>query len=381
MKAIITAIFLLLNINVFACSCFMQPAFKSKDDLKDNSFIALVKIKQTAPLDEKYKFMSLRTDSIIHVEVKELFKGKITDAVIDASYRSDCNMILNTGEEWLLFGYERYGKTYVSRCSYSTKYRDITGFRDWNWFRGIKELDVLRTIYNHSFNGDISNTLFYPDGKPEIKQKIVKGKLEGTRSIYYPDGKLYLTEDFKNGIRAGTRRIYDTSGHLLSLTKYRNGLKKEITRYQDTAEHAWYLNYQMRNNREPLFGDHDHDSTYFAKLLDSLRSLKHWDKEIQYHEVFSKDGRSYQREIFGYKGNVESKAYLDWNAGVYEEWHYLKSGKLEYHIKYDQRKNLKLETDYKEDGSTKDFNGICTSCKLYFDPDSPAGAAEEIYLQ
>ncbi|PAW93973.1 hypothetical protein CKK33_10890 [Mucilaginibacter sp. MD40] len=381
MKAIITAIFLFLSIPVFACSCLIKPAFKSTNDLKDYSFIALVKITQTAPFDEKYKFMGIRKDSVAHITVLELFKGKATDVVIDGDYLTDCNMLYSNNEEWLLYAYERNGKTYVSRCSYSTVYRDATGFRDWNGFRGIRDLDLLRRLYQHSPNLNVANNLFFPNGKPEIRQKIVNGKLEGKRYVYYPSGKLYLTEDFKHSIRTGLRRIYDTSGHLISLTRYKNGLKKEVIRYQDTAETAWYLKYQIKNNKDPLFGDHEHDSTYFANLLDSLRSLKHWDREISFHEVFSDDGHSYSYSMFYYDGKPEAKYNLDWQKKLYEGWVYYKGGKLHSYMRYDQAQNIQLEIDYEKDGTKREFKKACELCKFYFDKDKPEATAEPVYIQ
>jgi hypothetical protein len=381
MRIIITTAFLLLNIKLFACSCLFPPAFKNKEDLKEYTFIALVSIKQTAPLDSANRYMHLRLNGDIKISILEQFKGPAIDIVFDSSYNNDCNLNVETGEQWLFFGYTQNGKTYISRCSYTVRYKTVNGFREWNYFTGIEQLDVLRRIYEHKAFSTISDKVFYPDGKIEIKQKITDGKLNGKRSIFYPNGNIFIAEDFKKGVRAGYRRIYDTSGHMLQSTKYERGIKKEVINYQDTAENVWYIKYQIKNHNEPLFGEKEHDSAYFVKLLDSLRSLKHWDKEIRSSYIYSNDGLSYKYLSYGYKGNLEGEGYQDWKTKINERRNYYKSGKLQTYIRYDQINDKQIEYDYKEDGSKKEFINNCESCKYYFDSNNPPAAPEKTYIQ
>lgn len=381
MRIVLTVAFLLLNIKLFACSCFIPSAFKNKEDLKEYTFIALVDIKQAAPIDSVNKYMRLRLNGDIKINILEQFKGQATDMVFDPSYNNNCNLNLEAGEQWLFFGYSQNGKTYISRCSYSVRYKSVNGFREWRFFTGIKELDLLRTIYEHRALGNIGNKIFYPSGKIEIKQKIINGRLDGKRSIFYPNGNIFITEDFKKGVRVGYRQIYDTSGHVLKSTKYKKGIKKEEINYQDTAEHAWYINYQIKNHNEPLFGEREHDSVNFVKLLDSLRSLKHWDKEIQSAYIYSNDGLSYKYISYGYKGNLEAEGYQDWNAKINVRRNYYKSGKLQNYIKYDQINDKQIEYDYRENGSKKEFVDKCESCKFYFDINNPQSAPEKAYIQ
>jgi antitoxin component YwqK of YwqJK toxin-antitoxin module len=381
MRLLFTITLLFVNAKLFACTCSIFGDFKTKDDLKSYDFIAMVKIGELPPMDSTQKFMKVRTNGNFKADVLELFKGKSTGSFSDPSFKSDCALQLQQGEEWLFFGNIYKGKMQISECSYTVQYRDIFGQRQWEYFSGIKQLDVLRKLYEHPVSSNITNKQFYPNGRIEIEQHIKNGTLNGKRIIYNIQGNIKLTEEFKNGVRTGYRRIYDTSGHLLQSTKYKKGIKKEVIRYQDTAENAWYINYQIKNNKNPLFGENEHDPAYFIKLLDSLRGIKHWDRQIKSAYVYSDNGLSYKMIYYGYKGNLEAEGYQDWKTKINERRIYYRNGKLETYMRYDQINDLQTEYDYKKDGSKKDFISKCKSCKFYFDIKQPAGAPEEVFIQ
>ncbi|MBD1364301.1 hypothetical protein IDJ77_10820 [Mucilaginibacter sp. ZT4R22] len=378
MKLPLTFVILFCTLKSVACSCSIFGDFKTPDDLKSNNFIALVKIKKLPPLTDN-KYMPLRANDSIAIDVIELFKGKTTDLIHDDSFNSDCAMNLNTGEEWLFFGYEANGRNYISRCSYSVRYRDVLGAREWKAFTGISQLSLLRDIYHHAKPVG-SEVLKFNNSTTEVEQAFKNGKINGKRRIYYPSGKLQIAEEFKGGFRTGYRKVYDTAGHLVYLTKYKHGLKKESITYQDTAEHAWYLNFQIHNNKHPLFGE-GHDSVYFVKLLDSLRKSKNWATQIQSKYTYSDDGLSYTSVFYGITGKVESEAYQDWGKKINVSRMYYKSGKLQSYRKLDQNGDAQIENDYTEDGKRRDFITKCTSCKFYFDKNNPPGAAEGVYTE
>jgi antitoxin component YwqK of YwqJK toxin-antitoxin module len=381
MRLLFTITLLFVNAKLFACTCSIFGDFKTKDDLKSYDFIAMVKIGELPPMDSTQKFMKVRTNGDFKADVLELFKGKSTGSFNDPSFKSNCALQLQQGEEWLFFGNIYKGKMQISECSYTVQYRDIYGQRQWEYFSGIKQLDVLRKLYEHPVSSNITNKQFYPNGRIEIEQHIKNGTLNGKRIIYNIQGNIKLTEEFKNGVRTGYRRIYDTSGHLIRLSEYKRGIKKSFIVYQDTAEHAWYLNYQKLHNKDLLFGEREHNSEYFEKLLDSLRKLKNWDKQIALKRLFSNDGLSYQEVQYGYAGNLEGKGYLDWDKKIYEFWRYEKNGKLHSYIKYNQNIDRQIENDYMPDGKRRDFDTNCTSCKYYFDKNNLAAAPEKIYIQ
>jgi len=383
MKFICIAVLMLLVKLSMACSCSPLPKFKTKADLAEYDFIAFVKITGLAPLDEKLPGWGIHVNGEINIEIKELFKGKPVKLITDPGYRSDCAMQVNKGEEWLLFGRMFNDTLIVSKCGYSVRYRDTSGQRDWLGFSGIRELNALIQIYAHPVPISHVKRTLYPNGKTEIEQSFTNNILSGTRKIYYPDGKIYIAEDFKNGNRVGARKFYGKSGQLLILTLYdAAGLKREEIHYQDTTENAWYLNYQIHHNKDPLFGEIKHDSTFFIKALDSLRLLKDWDKQISLKETYTNGGRNSDMISYDYMGRIRSDNHLDWDKQVIERHLYYPNGKVQNYSNYNQKRNLAVEIDHAENGTIRTFSDVCRSCKFYFDINSPLqGKPEEIYVQ
>jgi antitoxin component YwqK of YwqJK toxin-antitoxin module len=366
---------------VLACSCAPVRDFKSQEDLKGYSFIALVTIKKLPPINTANKFMRLRQSADIVIEPIELFKGEFTTTLYDASFNSNCALSLQEGEQWILFGYGNKGRTEVSRCTYSVRYRDTLGGRDWKYFTGIKQLDVLKTIYEQTKSYNIADKQFYKNGKPELIQHTKKGILNGWRIVYYPNGRVYLKEKFKNGIRVGRKSFYSENGQLMESIEYKNGFTAKETRYQDTTEIAWYLNFKATHLNDLLFDDKQHNAKYYNRLLDSLRKLKKWDKQLAYQKRYSKDGFSYAYEMYNYKGDLEVKNYLDWNKQLSEHTLYYDTGKPKMYIRQDQKINEEIEYDYAEDGKRREFVKKCESCKYFFDKANPAGTPEKVYIQ
>jgi antitoxin component YwqK of YwqJK toxin-antitoxin module len=380
MKILCTLIFLIVIKHSFGCVCAPLPEFKSKEDLKGYDFIALVQIKQLAPKDSARLLM--RKDGHIGIEVLELFKGESINLLYDPGFNSDCTLSLENNEQWIFFGTIKNGKVEVYSCSYSVKYREANGIREWQYFTGIKQLNVLRSIYGYPTVANNIPKQLYPNGNIEIEQHFSNGQLNGTRKIYYPDGKIFITEDFKNGVRVGFRNYYGKSGQLLKSVSYKNGLIKKSITYQDTTEISWYFNWQTHHNRDPLFGEREHDSTFFVKTLDSLRHLKYWSKEVHIVYTYDNNGRNYKSLLYGYRGNLEGVSSLDWDMQIYEHHNFYKSGRIEIYAKYDQLNNKQVEFDYKEDGTVKNFTGDCELCMVFLGRTlPPAATPEKIYIQ
>jgi len=377
------ALFTLLFIAKAAvgCSCLPLREIKSQEDLKVYNFIALASVSTLSPVDSTKWGMRVRKSGDIGIRIIESFKGGNTTLLNDPSFDNDCAMNLKAGEQWLFFGTVSNGKIEVSRCGHSIRYRDTSEAREWWSFSGLKELDVLRAIYKRPVYSNAVQKQLYSNGTVEVAQTFKKGKLDGIRKIYYPDGRIYIEEKFKRGARTDFRNVYHKSGQLIETVHYFRGLIKKIIRYQDTTEIAWYLNFQSEHNDDLLFGDREHKPPYFKNLLDSLRKLKAWDKQIAYERRFTDNGRSYAYEMYNYKGNFEVKNYLDWHRQISEHTLYYDNGRSKMYIKQDNKSNKEIEYDYNKEGKRKDFIKTCNSCKYNFDKSIIAGAPEKIYVQ
>lgn len=364
----------------FCCSCTPLFDFKSKDDLKRYDFISLVSVKELAPLDTVNTFMHLRTNGNIKVEVIEMFKGDKTNLIIDQNFSNDCAFNLQPNEQWIFFGNTYKGKTAISKCEHSVIYRRADGFRDWKYFTGIRQLEVLRNIYEHKLLPTQTKE-FYPNGNVELKQSFKNGKLTGLRQIYYPNNQLYVAEKFRNGKRVNFRKCYTLSGQLERLVTYKKELIKQQINYQDKTENAWYLNYEITHPNNLLFVAPGHTASYFKKTLDSLRKLKHWEKQIRNIYSYSNDGRSYTNSSYNYKGDITTKGFLDWNKQLSETYHYYENGKIKYSVMLNQKANQEIEYDYDDKGKRRDFLKKCDACQFYFNKSILAASPEPSYIQ
>jgi antitoxin component YwqK of YwqJK toxin-antitoxin module len=374
MKILITVALLLNVIEAIACVCSPLPDFKNKEDLKSYDFIALVDIKDLAPA-----YRLSRKNGDIKMNVIELLKGTASSLAVDPAFNSSCALPLKKGEQWLFFGYNRNGKTEVESCTYTMRYRDTTGKREWWFSSGIKQLDLLRKIYNKPAT-EIKNKTFYPDGKLEIEQSFKNSSLDGLRKIYYPNGKLYIIEKFKNGKHVDYRKSYSISGQLLSDVVYNNDLIKQVKYYHDSTYVTQQLLFEADYPKFP-FLDKEKNPQMIEKRMDSLRKTVVW-SQLAMIKSYAKNGRSWKAEGYYPTGKLSYKSYMDWDKKLMEEYHYLKDGKLEYTVKRDQGKHLSIEHEYQEDGSRKDFLNDCDLCYIFFRPnDAPEATPESIYIQ
>lgn len=378
MRYLLFFVLFTFSLQGYCCSCGVIPDFKSAKDLKDYQFIALVTIKKLAP-QHPSRWANIRVNGDVTADVKELFKGKATPSFYDPMFRSDCALPLKVGEQWLFFGNIDSGRVVVQACSYNQLYRRANGEREWQYTTAIRNLDVLRKIFNHS-SPQHQRRVFYPNGKLELSQHIKDGKLYGERKIYDPEGRLRIQEDFRNNIRYGTRKVYDTSGHVLQVSVYRNGKLTRSVRYQDTAEIAWYFKYQQSKSREPLFSDIKHDSAFFAFKLDSLRKSDKWQQAIELDVRYADDGLSYEHCFLDHYGQIKEYAYQDGINKIRESWYY-SDGVLKSYTKEDGLRNKESFYNIMADGTRKDFERECTSCYIYFDKKNFLSAAEPVFVQ
>jgi antitoxin component YwqK of YwqJK toxin-antitoxin module len=379
MKLVCLICLLMIARAASACVCGPLPELKSKENLSGYDFIALVKIKELAPLDTMNGKWPMRKNGDISVEVIELFKGEKTGMVVDPSVNSSCGFGLAAGEQWLFFGNMYDGKVNISTCSYSIRYADRNGLRNWADYSGIKQLDILRSIYNHRV--EVGEQIKYANGNIEVNQLITNGQLDGVRKVFYPTGVLYIEEKFKDGKRVGYKKVYGPSGQLLSHITYRKGLVNKVVHYQDTSSIAEYLLFRIAHPDYLNFSKNPSAAPYI-KTLDSLRRKKNWAKEIKLKFTYAGNGRSYTRRFYDDYGRLAAKGYLDWYKQLNEHWMYYETGKIKMYSKLDKKNNQQIEYDYKEDGSRRDFVKPCESCKYYFDPGAlPEATPEKGYIQ
>jgi antitoxin component YwqK of YwqJK toxin-antitoxin module len=379
MKIFFTIAILLSAIKVIACRCESPPEIKNKEELKSYDFIALIKIKGLAP---KASF-GHRENGDIKIEVRELFKGEAIELANDPSFNTSCALTLDEGEQWLFFGNVRNGKVLVGVCTHTRRYSDSTGMRIWwtGYNSAMGAVNKLRELYGHPLVTNAVKKIFYPNGKLEITQSVKNSKLNGLRTVYYPNGTVYMTEQFRDGERIGQKNSYFPDGQIMTHEEYNKGYIKQTVLYHDTAEIVWYLKMRELHPRNSLFSDDNKASTQPLKKLDSLRRAPGWGKQIRSIYLYSKDGRSYSRKFYEFDGKLTAETYLDWEKKTSEHKMYYADGKLQSVLTMDQINDRQLEINYLRDGTKKEFDRKCESCKYYFDPSKPAATPDKAYVQ
>jgi antitoxin component YwqK of YwqJK toxin-antitoxin module len=357
-----------------ACKC-ASTEFKTKDDLKQYDFIALVEINGLAPIVNK-EYGTRKNDDIRFITM-ELFKGRASSQGKDPGFDSDCVLNLKIGERWLFFGYKAKGKLQISFCSATVKYAEANGVRDWWYLTGITELRTLRKLYGHPLPANVGNKVFYANGKIEIVQSISNGMLNGTRKIYYPSGRLHIIEQFRHNKRVGYRNAYSQSGQLTSNVIYKNGLISKITFYQDSAVVISNMKYEARRSPYPQWYL---EPKPVKKKLDSLLKTIAW-LHISYVKRFESNGRGYKLYQYYTNGKTEHEESVDWKRKIAIEIDYKENGKLTMHNTYDKRKDKQIENYYWDEGPQKVVKK-CGTCEFYFDTIKPSEATPEaVYIQ
>jgi len=284
--------------NLKACIC-SDPFLRidSLPQLIEYDFIAYVKISD----DQDYKKPSkndYETIGQLSFEILELFKGEKINQVLEYSKNSSCDIGVSKGEEWILFGKKINGKISIVACDRNQRYKENDEQRDWKYGRGFYELKQLRTLYEHpthKFLNEKRNE-FYRNGKIEIEETYVNGKLNGERKIWYPNGTLFCKQNYLNDTLDGKSEWFYSSGQIYDEDYYLKGRPCNVSRlyYDSTIEQSW---------KRSLIDD-------FYKTEDSLKFV---DNRVQpqYETVFDSYGRAIISREYTRLGKIHKEETID----------------------------------------------------------------------
>ncbi len=365
MKKILLLLFILCAQKTFPCSCVVIENFQTKDDLSAYDYIALVKITALPAVHPGWG--GSRSTGNINVTTVEQFKGDATSLIFDTAYRSNCRLGVNVGDQWLIFGSEKEGKTLTESCSYTVFYKGRTGERD--WATGFKRLDKLRRIYNPEQIVPQRDVIKYPEGNTEIVQHFKNGKLDGLRTIYYPNGSVYLKEDFNEGKRKSFQRVYYQSGSLASNIRYKHGYITQKVVYYDTAELKRFIAFNpdiMRrdnkiNNRQKI------DSALKVKIA-NLKITEFWKEPVMYKYVYRKNGAVYESATYDRHGTLTSRTFFDAGKRLINHTRYQDS-KLVAESVTDGNTNTYVEIDHSK-GEPIKRTFPCDNCDAVFNAEN-----------
>ncbi len=168
---------------------------------------------------------------------------------------------------------------------------ELTGREDEFWPNGLKHTEY---VYRHGWlyelaqfdstgkelkrmsfpqgTGDLK--MVYSDGKPFIRSRYVRGKLDGPYQLLYPDGKIMLDETYVKGVLNGAYKTYFHSGQLHIEGRYGYGGKTGVWKY-------YYHSGKLRNTEEWADGKQN------GKEIDYYES-----GEVEYQGSFKDDAKT-----------------------------------------------------------------------------------------
>lgn len=337
-----------------ACFCDLKSDYKTKEDLTEYDFIALVRILKIDTITS-----GISSQSPIHkteFEIIERFKGDlITEILVDGGHyalkgtNTSCDLNENAGEEWIIFAYvDKQTKRLITHyCTRTFRHKRNDEYRYKDYGDEITQLDKLRIIFTSAAKKQVKDGAqveYYSNGQKELEENYINYSLEGKRSLWYPNGQLESVQSYEGGKKDGLFLWYSKNGQLLVKEKFQSDHRV------DTVI-RWYeidtVKYKLKS-----FSDLNKTNIDSARQLHSATQVQ--SKHIYsstgepiYFIRFNRNGRLNAERIFNtslnkvtsrfYHNNgiLKSERYEmdDKNYGVYREWN--SSGKQIKYWEYD----------------------------------------------
>jgi hypothetical protein len=139
--------FVLFLNKTLGCSCIPLNEIKTKDDLEEYDFVALVKIKKLKDSSDKNALV-LSDTYLANITILELFKGNYVKQKASFLGRdTDCDIGVYENEMWIIFGKHEGNFISISFCSHSTRYILSEDWED-KLDKTPELLYTLRSLYN-----------------------------------------------------------------------------------------------------------------------------------------------------------------------------------------------------------------------------------------
>lgn len=232
--------------NLLACYCDFEPEFKSKKDLSEYGFIALVEV--------------LKVDSIagdknnhrIEFRIIEKFKGdQIHQSVVWGKHRSlnqgwtSCDLGEDVGEEWFLFA-KKVGNDYkIGSCDRTTRYKKANSFRFWPEPGEMDLFNKLRVVFGKRLTAlkfqDGFRVEYLKNGQKQLEEFYRNGKLEGERKLWHVDGNLMLLQNWKNGLKDGYEYFWSERSGFSSKSKHRKGVQIDTASFWSGTDTSKFI--------------------------------------------------------------------------------------------------------------------------------------------
>lgn len=227
-----------------ACVCAFSGDF-SIEKMNEYDYVALVKVgRLILPMDKKddetiQRFFEAEITEIDRFKGDPISKLKVFGGHRSFTYQTSCDLGIDPGEEWIVFGNKLNDEIAINYCSFTQIYRNEDGLRQWQYGKGITELILLDSTFNSKSRNYLEldkDSIFYENGFLERAQQFKNGKVHGKVTYFYPDGKNFGFVSYKNGVQDGPYLWLNPNGTISLEGKKRMGKDfKKRTFYKLTS--------------------------------------------------------------------------------------------------------------------------------------------------
>ncbi|WP_343703743.1 hypothetical protein [Chitinophaga sp.] len=316
-----------------ACRCISLPVLDSISQLNKYSFIAHVSVTDAGDRGSAHT-------GTVQFKIIELFKGDRIDSIFESDKMSSCDIGISDQEEWILFGIMHNGKLLLQPCDRNIRYKNQQGERDWQFLRGIGDLQKLRSLYRHTVqqHPDGSHTVYYPSGKKELEEHYLSGQLHGSRKIWHANGQLYASEHYLHGKLDGKSEWFYPSGQLSFESYYRAGKKYNVSRY--------YYDTTLSDRQRRMLID------VVYKTADSLNSEY---SRIQVHleNIYDQEGTPVITREYYRLGRIKSEWVNDKDSSIKININYYPNGLINYISRFRESRTVGQYQEFNVDGTLR----------------------------
>jgi antitoxin component YwqK of YwqJK toxin-antitoxin module len=308
------------------------------------AFVAHVKI-LSSRVDDLYKD-NFGMEAEVTISVLELFKGNPVNTIIEFGKQSSCDVGISAGEEWILFGRKFGNMISVGACDHNHRYRDSQGSKLSLLGYSNEMLFRLKKIFGHPDsrvkNGKRIDTLH--DGRIELEENLLNGKLNGPRKSWFPNGQLRMNELYVNDSLDGKSEKFSTTGQLLEERFFKMGKHFNMTRiFYDTAD-----KFQALFNNA---GNQNKQSTGAQKVQIRIEIIYDELGRLIHHRRYEKNGILESETISDPDRNFKTMIYYHKNGRIHEISHKLNEKDFGMYRSFDAEGNLKKSWSYDREGA------------------------------
>lgn len=336
-----------------ACICHPFPDESQSATINRYDFIAHIKVKAARIYSFSPDNIENKSD-FAQIEIIELFKGEKVDSIHVWGIGSSCDMGVQQGQEWVIYG-NKFEKTYTTNmCTHSFRLMPETWQTDLPFF--LSSVYLLKKYFDHPLpplkDGVYQSSL--PTKKLKSSYIVKRNKLEGDFFYRSSESGIVYNYHFKDGVLHGNSYKIGMLHKWILVSKYTNGQLNETIEY--SIKDSIGLEIDLTNQQALDSSIKRQKALQYQQLFLPDKSVltRSYHKDNSFNSIIHKDstGQLLFSLQFSEEGKLKSHFILNQNSGISTFIAYYSDGIIERKI---IRQPDKTHTSYfyNPDGSLK----------------------------